>query len=145
MRDLDSGIVYVNAPTIGAETHLPFGGTKQTGNGHLESAVTALDFYSEWKSVYVDYSDRLQRAQIDTLVVRRPLRGKPGWGDKNWDLRTESIPPATELRTPHPARCRKGSAFSDKRVGPDFSPRSIAWSLATPRPLCGAVQRPERR
>jgi aldehyde dehydrogenase (NAD+) len=65
-RDLDTGIVYVNAPTIGAETHLPFGGTKQTGNGHREAAVTALDFYSEWKSVYVDYSDRLQRAQIDT-------------------------------------------------------------------------------
>jgi alpha-ketoglutaric semialdehyde dehydrogenase len=66
MRDLDTGIVYVNAPTIGAETHLPFGGTKQTGNGHREAAVTALDFYSEWKSIYVDYSDRLQRAQIDT-------------------------------------------------------------------------------
>ncbi len=66
MRDLDTGIVYVNAPTIGAETHLPFGGTKQTGNGHREAAVTALDFYSEWKTVYVDYSDRLQRAQIDT-------------------------------------------------------------------------------
>jgi len=66
MRDLDTGIVYVNAPTIGAETHLPFGGTKQTGNGHREAAVTALDFYSEWKSIYVDYSDKLQRAQIDT-------------------------------------------------------------------------------
>jgi aldehyde dehydrogenase (NAD+) len=66
MRDLETGIFYVNAPTIGAETHLPFGGTKQTGNGHREAAVAALDFYSEWKSVYVDYSDRLQRAQIDT-------------------------------------------------------------------------------
>jgi len=66
MRDLDTGIVYVNAPTIGAETHLPFGGTKQTGNGHREAAVTALDFYSEWKTVYVDFSDKLQRAQIDT-------------------------------------------------------------------------------
>jgi aldehyde dehydrogenase (NAD+) len=66
IRDLDTGIVYVNAPTIGAETHLPFGGTKQTGNGHREAAVTALDFYSEWKTVYIDYSDRLQRAQIDT-------------------------------------------------------------------------------
>ena len=65
IRDLDTGIVYVNAPTIGAETHLPFGGTKQTGNGHREAATTALDFYSEWKTVYVDYSDRLQRAQID--------------------------------------------------------------------------------
>jgi alpha-ketoglutaric semialdehyde dehydrogenase len=65
LRDLETGIVYVNAPTIGAETHLPFGGTKQTGNGHREAAVAALDFYSEWKTVYVDYSDRLQRAQID--------------------------------------------------------------------------------
>ena len=65
MRDLETGIVYVNAPTIGAETHLPFGGVKQTGNGHREAAVAALDFYSEWKSLYIDYSDRLQRAQID--------------------------------------------------------------------------------
>jgi aldehyde dehydrogenase (NAD+) len=66
MRDLHTGIVYVNAPTIGAETHLPFGGVKQTGNGHREAAVASLDFYSEWKTLYVDYSDRLQRAQIDT-------------------------------------------------------------------------------
>ena len=64
-RDLDAGITYVNAPTIGAEVHLPFGGTKQTGNGHREGGHAALDFYSEWKSVYIDYSDRLQRAQID--------------------------------------------------------------------------------
>jgi len=65
MRDLYTGIVYVNAPTIGAETHLPFGGTKQTGNGHREAAVAAIDFFTEWKSLYVDYSDTLQRAQID--------------------------------------------------------------------------------
>jgi alpha-ketoglutaric semialdehyde dehydrogenase len=64
-RDLETGIVYVNAPTIGAETHLPFGGIKNTGNGHRESGEAALDFYTEWKSIYVDYSDRLQRAQID--------------------------------------------------------------------------------
>jgi aldehyde dehydrogenase (NAD+) len=64
-RDLFTGIVYVNAPTIGAETHLPFGGTKQTGNGHREAAIAAIDFYTEWKTVYIDYSDRLQRAQID--------------------------------------------------------------------------------
>ncbi|MGC2769908.1 MAG: aldehyde dehydrogenase family protein, partial [Candidatus Acidiferrum sp.] len=63
--DLYTGIVYINAPTIGAETHLPFGGTKQTGNGHREAAVSALDFFSEWKSIYIDYSDKLQRAQID--------------------------------------------------------------------------------
>jgi aldehyde dehydrogenase (NAD+) len=66
MRDLHTGIVYVNAPTIGAETHLPFGGVKQTGNGHREAAVASLDFYSEWKTLYIDFSDKLQRAQIDT-------------------------------------------------------------------------------
>ncbi|MGH9691316.1 MAG: aldehyde dehydrogenase family protein [Candidatus Acidiferrales bacterium] len=64
-RDLQAGIVYVNAPTIGAEVHLPFGGIKDTGNGHRESGEAALDFYSDWKTVYIDYSDRLQRAQID--------------------------------------------------------------------------------
>jgi alpha-ketoglutaric semialdehyde dehydrogenase len=65
MRDLFTGIVYVNAPTIGAETHLPFGGTKKTGNGHREAAIAAIDFYTEWKTLYIDYSDKLQRAQID--------------------------------------------------------------------------------
>jgi alpha-ketoglutaric semialdehyde dehydrogenase len=65
MRDLYTGIVYVNAPTIGAETHLPFGGTKRTGNGHREACVQALDVFSEWKSLYVDFSGTLQRAQID--------------------------------------------------------------------------------
>jgi alpha-ketoglutaric semialdehyde dehydrogenase len=65
MRDLYAGITYVNAPTIGAEVHLPFGGTKATGNGHREGGTGAIDFYTEWKSIYVDYSDRLQRAQID--------------------------------------------------------------------------------
>jgi aldehyde dehydrogenase (NAD+) len=64
-RDIYTGIVYVNAPTIGAETHLPFGGTKQTGNGHREAAIAAIDFFTEWKTVYIDYSDKLQRAQID--------------------------------------------------------------------------------
>ena len=66
-RDLYTGIVYVNAPTIGAETHLPFGGTKQTGNGHREAAIAAIDFFTEWKTVYIDYSDKLQRAQIDNV------------------------------------------------------------------------------
>ncbi len=65
MRDLYTGVVYVNAPTIGAETHLPFGGTKHTGNGHREAAEAAIDFFTEWKSLYIDYSDKLQRAQID--------------------------------------------------------------------------------
>ena len=65
MRDLHAGITYINAPTIGAEVHLPFGGVKATGNGHREGGIGAIDFYTEWKSIYVDYSDRLQRAQID--------------------------------------------------------------------------------
>lgn len=65
MRDVYTGIFYVNAPTIGAETHLPFGGTKETGNGHREASMAALDVFSEWKSCYVDFSGSLQRAQID--------------------------------------------------------------------------------
>jgi alpha-ketoglutaric semialdehyde dehydrogenase len=64
MRDLEAGITYINAPTIGAEVHLPFGGVKHTGNGHREG-LGALDFFTTWKAVYVDYSDKLQRAQID--------------------------------------------------------------------------------
>jgi acyl-CoA reductase-like NAD-dependent aldehyde dehydrogenase len=67
IRDLNAGITYVNAGTIGAEVHLPFGGTKQTGNGHREAGQAALDFYTEWKSVYIDYSGKLQRAQIDPV------------------------------------------------------------------------------
>jgi alpha-ketoglutaric semialdehyde dehydrogenase len=69
MRDLYTGIFYVNAPTIGAEVHLPFGGTKNTGNGHREAGVAALEVFSEWKSVYVDFSGKLQRAQIDIPSV----------------------------------------------------------------------------
>jgi acyl-CoA reductase-like NAD-dependent aldehyde dehydrogenase len=65
MRDLDTGIVYINAGTSGAEIHLPFGGTKGTGNGHRDSGVASLDVYTEWKSIYVDFSGKLQRAQID--------------------------------------------------------------------------------
>src|SRR5437773_2645645 len=64
MNDMYTGIFYVNASTIGAEVHLPFGGTKATGNGHRESGSQLLDIFSEWKSVYVDYSGKLQRAQI---------------------------------------------------------------------------------
>jgi aldehyde dehydrogenase (NAD+) len=63
MRDMYTGIFYVNSPTIGAEVHLPFGGTKATGNGHREAGNAALDVFSEWKSIYVDYSGRLQKAQ----------------------------------------------------------------------------------
>jgi aldehyde dehydrogenase (NAD+) len=65
MNEIYTGIFYVNAPTIGAETHLPFGGTKSTGNGHREACMQALDVFSEWKSIYIDYSGTLQRAQID--------------------------------------------------------------------------------
>jgi aldehyde dehydrogenase (NAD+) len=66
IEELESGIVYINAPTIGAEIQLPFGGIKQTGNGHREAGTTAIDQFTEWKAVYVDYSGRLQKAQIDT-------------------------------------------------------------------------------
>jgi acyl-CoA reductase-like NAD-dependent aldehyde dehydrogenase len=69
MRDMYTGIFYVNAPTIGAEVHLPFGGTKNTGNGHREAGTAALDVFSEWKSIYVDFSGKLQRAQIDTAEL----------------------------------------------------------------------------
>ena len=65
MRDFETGIVYINAGTTGAETHLPFGGWKDTGNGHREAGHVALDTFTEWKAVYVDFSGRLQRAQID--------------------------------------------------------------------------------
>jgi aldehyde dehydrogenase (NAD+) len=68
MRDLETGIFYVNAPTIGAEVHLPFGGMKETGNGHREAGVAGIDVFTEWKSIYVDYSGALQRAQIDTDI-----------------------------------------------------------------------------
>ncbi len=65
MRDIEAGITYINGPTIGAECHMPFGGVKQTGNGHREGGWGAYEFYSEWKTVYVDFSGKLQRAQID--------------------------------------------------------------------------------
>ncbi len=65
VRDIEAGITYINAPTIGAEAHMPFGGVKATGNGHREGGWAVFDFYTEWKSVYIDYSGHLQRAQID--------------------------------------------------------------------------------
>ena len=66
IQDIRAGITYINAPTIGAEAHMPFGGVKETGNGHREGGWTVYEFFSEWKTVYVDYSGKLQRAQIDT-------------------------------------------------------------------------------
>ncbi|HBA39301.1 MAG TPA: aldehyde dehydrogenase [Deltaproteobacteria bacterium] len=67
LRDIEAGITYINGPTIGAEVHLPFGGVKETGNGHREAGTTVYDIFSEWKSVYIDYSGRLQKAQIDNV------------------------------------------------------------------------------
>jgi aldehyde dehydrogenase (NAD+) len=68
MQDIFTGILYVNAGTTGAEIHLPFGGTKGTGNGHREAGTAAIEFYTEWQSIYVDYSGKLQRAQIDPVI-----------------------------------------------------------------------------
>jgi len=65
VRDIEAGITYVNGPTIGAEVQLPFGGVKETGNGHREGGPTVIDAFTEWKSVYIDYSGKLQKAQID--------------------------------------------------------------------------------
>jgi alpha-ketoglutaric semialdehyde dehydrogenase len=67
MNEMYTGIFYVNSSTIGAEVHLPFGGTKATGNGHREAGTQVLDIFTEWKSIYVDYSGKLQRAQIDEV------------------------------------------------------------------------------
>ncbi len=69
MQELYTGICYVNSATIGAEVHLPFGGTKGTGNGHREAGTQVLDIFSEWKSLYIDYSGKLQKAQIDLVEI----------------------------------------------------------------------------
>lgn len=66
IRDIECGITYVNSSTIGAEVHLPFGGVKNTGNGHREAGETVIDIFTEWKTVYIDFSGKLQKAQIDT-------------------------------------------------------------------------------
>ena len=67
IEDIEAGITYINGPTIGAEVHLPFGGVKDTGNGHREGSFTVFDVFTEWKTIYVDYSGKLQKAQIDTV------------------------------------------------------------------------------
>jgi aldehyde dehydrogenase (NAD+) len=69
MQELYTGICYVNSATIGAEVHLPFGGTKATGNGHREAGTQVLDIFSEWKALYIDYSGKLQKAQIDEVEI----------------------------------------------------------------------------
>ena len=68
-EECEYGLGYVNLPCIGAEVHLPFGGTKATGNGHHEAGTAALDVFSEWKSIYIDFSGKLQRAQIDVEQI----------------------------------------------------------------------------
>jgi aldehyde dehydrogenase (NAD+) len=65
IRDIEAGITYINGPTIGAEAHMPFGGVKETGNGHREGGWQVYEFFSETKTVFVDFSGKLQRAQID--------------------------------------------------------------------------------
>ncbi len=79
MQELDNGITYVNAPTIGAEAHLPFGGVKETGNGHREGGWEVYDFYSETKVCYVDYSGRAaaradRRVRAVAFARRRVMR-----------------------------------------------------------------------
>ena len=76
MRDLEAGITYINAGTIGAEVHLPFGGVKGTGNGHREAGQAALDVFTEWKSIYVDYSGKLQTRPDRHRRVARSLNRK---------------------------------------------------------------------
>jgi aldehyde dehydrogenase (NAD+) len=73
VRDVQTGIVYVNSPTIGAEAHLPFGGRKNSGNGHREGGDTVYDIFTEWKTVFVDYSGKLQKAQIDVEQARQDI------------------------------------------------------------------------
>ena len=100
MRDLYTGIFYVNAPTIGAEVHLPFGGTKNTGNGHREAGVAALDVFSEWKSIYIDFSGKLQRAQIDIEAdLSRQCWSRLAWhcARATWLAR---IDPHPDIRAP---------------------------------------------
>lgn len=67
MRDIEAGITYVNGPTIGAEAHMPFGGVKDTGNSHRDGGYAAFDFWTEQKTIYIDYSGQLQKAQMDSV------------------------------------------------------------------------------
>ena len=69
-EEIETGITYINGPTIGAECHLPFGGVKNTGNGHREGGNTVYDIFTEIKTVYIDYSGKLQKAQIDVSVEK---------------------------------------------------------------------------
>src|SRR5690606_3011661 len=119
---IDTGIVYVNAPTIGAEIPLPFGGTKHTGNGFREAGTRGIEQFSQIKTVYVDYSGRLQKAQIDTHPIdtgagaapRRP-RGRTG---RPGDGRLAGAGPRRAGRGPAPLlrrRRRAGRGLLDRR------------------------------
>ena len=70
IEEIEAGITYINAPTIGAECHMPFGGVKNTGNGHREGGFTVYEIFTEIKTVYIDYSGRLQKAQIDVAIEK---------------------------------------------------------------------------
>ena len=95
MRDFETGIVYVNAGTIGAETHLPFGGLKETGNGHREAGHAALDTFTEWKSIYVDYiGPPPARPDRQPVAVR------------SWTSRPKTSPPQAEPRSRGPSAPR---------------------------------------
>ena len=125
MRDLEAGITYVNAGTIGAEVHLPFGGTKDTGNGHREAGQAALDVFTEWKSIYVDYSGKLQRAQIDTEVSGVPparRQRSPRLGD---------LPRHLDDVRREPRRRRRDRASSTRRSTPGST--SSTRRTSTPR------------
>ncbi len=101
MQELDTGIVYVNAPTIGAECHFPFGGTKDTGNGHREGGLPIYEVFTEWKTIYVDYSGRLQKAQIDNRGV------ESGIGNRESGTKTGT---GTGKRGPGRGRAGKGKS-----------------------------------
>ncbi len=145
MRDFETGIVYINAGTTGAETHLPFGGWKDTGNGHREAGHVALDTFTEWKSVYIDFSGKLQRAQIDNqpALGRRAVR--PGSSAPRGRVAGSAGPHARPARSDGGLRHRR--ALGQPHVA---GPMRMPWpdtirSIAGParrrevlRRLCGA-------
>ena len=108
MRDMYTGIFYVNAPTIGAEVHLPFGGTKATGNGHREAGTAALDVFSEWKSIYVDFSGPLERGEVGTWGG--------GGGGEGSNPPTHTPKPKLQNPTPHPHQERAAAVVSRNRA-----------------------------
>ena len=138
MRDLEAGITYINAGTIGAEVHLPFGGDKGTGNGHREAGQAALDVFTEWKSIYVDYSGKLQRAQIDTGRVTAPASAAEYEVDAR-AARQHGVR-ARPLRD-HTSGARR---CSSRRDGP-FRPGNARARVSASRARGWFSARPERR